>query len=88
MAVLNVPLNTDISLCRIAPSYARVYGWGASTFYFVCPNKHLGSYDVPVSTFQGFEGTTKTRVSCSHQGCGFSEYLLLQGWLYKDPCSK
>jgi hypothetical protein len=81
--MLSIPKNSNISLDKTPLRYDRVYGWGADTFYFRCDEGHIGKYDLSVSTFQGFEGTVKERLTCYHRGCHFSDFIFLQNWLYQ-----
>lgn len=82
--MINVPLNPKIALEKNTfPCYARVYGFGADTFYFRCNEGHLGKYDLDVSGFKGFEGTVKQKLTCYRRGCHFSDNIFLQNWLFQ-----
>jgi len=81
--MINVPKNLEIATDETPLRYNRVYGFGADTFYFRCPQAHLGKYNLPVSTFQGFEGTVKEKLRCYRKGCDFNDNIWLQNWLFQ-----
>ena len=85
--MLDIPRNDDIKNDETPLRYSRVYRQHAATFYFRCSHGHLGKYDLPVSTFRGFEGTVKQRLQCTYRHCSFYEWVFLDGWAYHDPDS-
>lgn len=82
--MLNIPRNESIGVDETPLRYDRVFGHHASTFYFRCSLGHLGKYDLPVSTFSGFEGTVKERLHCTWRNCAFNDWVFLDGWVYRD----
>ncbi len=82
--MLSIPDTINIKLDTTPLQYQRVYGYGENTFFFRCNLGHLGKYNLPVSTFKGFEGTVKKRLQCTYRGCKFNEWVFLEEWVYTD----
>jgi hypothetical protein len=82
--MLSIPDTLDIKLDTTPLQYQRTYEYGADTFFFRCNHGHLGKYNLPVSTFKGFEGTVKERLRCTRRGCDFYQWIFLEEWVYQD----
>ena len=82
--MLSIPDTLDIKLDTSPLQYQRVYSFGDDTFFFRCNHSHLGKYNLPVSTFKGFEGAVKKRLKCTFRGCDFNQWIFLEEWVYTD----
>jgi hypothetical protein len=82
--MLSIPDTLNIKTDLTPLQYQRAYGYSADTFFFRCNHGHLGKYNLPVSSFKGFEGTVKQRLRCTRVGCNFYQWIFLEEWVYQD----
>jgi hypothetical protein len=82
--MLCIPDSLTIKTDKTPLRYQKMDMYGSDTFLFRCSRGHLGKYNLPVSSFKGFEGTVKERLRCTRRGCDFNQWVFLEEWKYTD----